>query len=41
ELKKNICPRCGGALTERDGKYGVFYGCSNFPKCKFTMKKEK
>ncbi|MBE5748986.1 MAG: hypothetical protein E7344_05115 [Clostridiales bacterium] len=41
ELKKNICPRCGGNLTEKDGKYGVFYGCSNFPKCKFTMKKEK
>ena len=19
-----------------DGKYGTFYGCSNYPKCKFT-----
>ncbi|MDM8325247.1 topoisomerase DNA-binding C4 zinc finger domain-containing protein [Bacteroides gallinaceum] len=21
----------------RQGKYGSFYGCSNFPKCKFTL----
>lgn len=31
-----ICPRCGGALQLRSGKYGNFYGCSNYPKCKFT-----
>jgi DNA helicase IV len=22
----------------RSGKFGRFYGCSNFPKCKQTMK---
>jgi restriction system protein len=32
------CPRCGGELVERMGKYGKFHGCSNFPKCKFTTK---
>ncbi|MCM1614678.1 topoisomerase DNA-binding C4 zinc finger domain-containing protein [Phocaeicola massiliensis] len=21
----------------RKGKYGTFYGCSNFPTCKFTI----
>lgn len=31
------CPRCGGSMIERSGKYGVFYGCSGFPKCKFTI----
>lgn len=36
QLKKGICPRCGGKLVLRDGKYGKFYGCSNYPKCKFT-----
>ncbi len=30
------CPRCGGNLVERTGKFGIFYGCSNFPKCKYT-----
>jgi hypothetical protein len=32
------CPRCGGTLARRQGKYGSFYGCSNYPKCKFTLK---
>lgn len=31
-----ICPKCGGQLVERSGRYGAFYGCSNYPKCKFT-----
>ena len=31
-----ICPKCGGNLVMRTGKYGTFYGCSNYPKCKFT-----
>lgn len=29
------CPLCGGYLVERKGKFGKFYGCSNYPKCKF------
>lgn len=31
------CPRCGGALVARTGKFGQFFGCSNFPKCKYTQ----
>ena len=30
------CPKCGGKLIERKGKYGKFIGCKNFPNCKFT-----
>jgi hypothetical protein len=30
------CPRCGGSLVLRKGKFGKFYGCSNYPQCKFT-----
>ena len=30
------CPRCGGNLILRKGRYGEFYGCSNYPKCRFT-----
>ena len=29
------CPKCGAVLLLREGKYGKFLGCSNFPKCKF------
>ena len=32
------CPKCGGKLVERNGKYGIFKGCSNYPKCKYTRK---
>ncbi len=37
ELKEGICPRCGGKLIEREGKYGKFLGCSNYPDCKFIL----
>lgn len=37
ELAKGICPRCNAKLVLRDGKFGMFYGCSNFPKCKFKI----
>ena len=33
-----ICPKCHGSLIERNGKYGPFIGCSNYPKCKFIKK---
>lgn len=32
------CPRCGGNLILRHGPYGTFYGCSNYPRCRFTLK---
>lgn len=32
-----VCPKCGGKMVERQGKYGKFIGCSNYPKCKYTM----
>ncbi|MEI0530981.1 NERD domain-containing protein [Brachyspira pilosicoli] len=39
EISNNICPRCKGKLILREGKYGQFYGCSNYPNCRFTIKK--
>ena len=33
------CPRCGGNLVLRNGKYGQFYGCSNYPKCNYILNK--
>lgn len=32
------CPKCGNLLTERNGKYGPFMGCSSYPSCKFILK---
>jgi restriction system protein len=34
--KAKKCPKCGGILIERTGKFGTFYGCDNYPKCKYT-----
>ena len=39
DIANNICPRCGSELVLRHGKSGDFYGCSNYPQCKFTKKK--
>ncbi len=42
DLKKEVervgraCPDCGHDLLYRDGRYGRFIGCSNFPKCRYT-----
>ena len=30
------CPFCGSELFLRRGKYGQFWGCSTYPKCRFT-----
>ncbi|MBU4440065.1 MAG: NERD domain-containing protein, partial [Firmicutes bacterium] len=38
KIDNNSCPRCGGNLVNRNGKYGPFIGCSNYPKCRFTKK---
>ena len=36
-IERGICPQCGGQLVLRNGKYGQFYGCKNYPQCKFTI----
>ena len=34
---QSICPQCKrGILVVRNGKNGKFYGCNNYPNCKFT-----
>ena len=37
-LAHRVCPKCGGRLVERQGKYANFLGCSNYPQCRFTIK---
>ena len=36
KIASGICPQCGGTLVLRNGKYGRFYGCNNYPRCRFT-----
>lgn len=36
EMPLELCPKCGGELKKRSGKFGEFFGCSNFPDCRFT-----
>jgi len=44
KLTGGQCPDClsaqvdGGNLVERDGKFGRFVACSNYPKCKYIKK---
>jgi hypothetical protein len=35
--KSLVCPSCGGNLVVREGPYGKFYGCTNYPKCRFKL----
>ena len=40
DIDNNICPRCGAKLILRASKTNnnQFWGCSNYPNCKFTKK---
>ena len=39
ELAGFTCELCGGEMIIRRGRYGTFYACANYPKCKFTKQK--
>lgn len=32
------CPSCSGILVRREGPYGEFAGCNNFPNCAYSAK---
>lgn len=37
-IGQGICPKCYHDLVIRQGKFGEFFGCSKFPRCKFTFR---
>ncbi|MCF0111081.1 MAG: type I DNA topoisomerase [Erysipelotrichaceae bacterium] len=43
ELEKTgeLCPECGHDLVIRQGRFGKFISCSNYPACKYTSPLEK
>jgi ssDNA-binding Zn-finger/Zn-ribbon topoisomerase 1 len=36
-----LCPQCGKGLSQRQGKFGPFMGCTGYPTCKFILKEPK
>ena len=36
-IEELVCPDCGYKMVEKDGKYGLFYSCSQFPGCWGTL----
>ncbi|WP_234117536.1 topoisomerase DNA-binding C4 zinc finger domain-containing protein [Clostridium hydrogenum] len=41
EKSRPVCPQCGSKMKLRSGQYGTFWGCSNYPKCRYTKDYEK
>lgn len=35
EVRFEVCPECGGLLRVRPGQFGYFWGCENYPRCKY------
>ena len=35
-----VCELCGAKMVVKQGRYGDFYACSNYPTCKHTMAKD-
>ena len=33
-----VCPNCGSGMIKRSSKFGDFFGCSKYPKCKGVLK---
>jgi len=36
DVSSKTCPECGCELVRKEGRYGSFLGCGNYPKCKYT-----
>ncbi|MCX7828470.1 MAG: type I DNA topoisomerase [Thermanaerothrix sp.] len=40
EQTGELCPDCGRPLVVKRGRFGEFVGCSGYPECRFTKRKE-
>jgi len=39
ENTNEVCPKCGtGFMVPKAGRYGPFFGCTNYPRCSHTKK---
>jgi DNA topoisomerase-1 len=39
-LLDELCPKCGSKLAVKQGRFGEFTSCSNYPKCRYIKMKE-
>jgi DNA helicase-4 len=38
-VNTQVCPKCKtGSIVQKNGKYGAFKGCNNFPSCRYKVK---
>ena len=35
------CPKCGGKMVFKNGRFGRFEACSNYPECKYIKNSKK
>ena len=35
DSEERVCPQCGSLMVKRHSKFGAFWGCSAYPKCKY------
>jgi DNA topoisomerase-1 len=40
-VAERSCPKCNSALLIREGRYGKFIGCSNYPRCRYIEPLQK
>lgn len=38
QTEQKTCAQCGEVMVFKKGRYGAFYGCSNYPSCRHTEK---
>ncbi len=36
-----VCENCGGPVVLKKGRFGEFYACKDYPKCRFTRQKAR
>lgn len=41
KLLEEKCPECQGPLVEKEGRFGKFIACKNYPECKYTKNIEE
>ena len=41
ERTGELCPECGSELVYRNGKFGKFISCINFPTCRYTKSERR
>ncbi len=40
-IEGRVCPQCNSPLVIKNGRYGKFIGCSNYPTCRFIESLQK